>query len=239
MKLLLTNDDGIDALGLAALAEAAASLGELFCVAPDSHYSGCGHRVTTDRPIRVCQKSVDRWAIDGTPADCARVALAHLTPDIEWVLAGINHGGNLGADVWHSGTVAAVREAALHGKPGVALSHYRRPGGEVDWSRAARWARQVLAALLGRPCPGGTFWNVNLPYLTSGEAEPEVVFCPLEAGPLPLAFRADGDCLHYAGNYHERRRATGSDVDVCFSGHIAVTAMAIHDQRNGGLAPSV
>jgi 5'-nucleotidase len=228
MKLLLTNDDGIDAAGLAALAEAAASLGEIVCVAPDSHYSGCGHRVTTDRPIRVHGRGADRWAIDGTPADCARVALAHLRPDVDWVLAGINHGGNLGADVWHSGTVAAVREAALHGKPGVALSHFRRRGGDFDWVRAARCARQVLAMLLDRACPAGTFWNVNLPHLAPGEPDPRVVFCPLEAGPLPLSFRADGDCLHYAGDYHERRRAAGSDVDVCFSGHIAVTALALH-----------
>jgi 5'-nucleotidase len=227
MNLLLTNDDGIDADGLAALADAAASLGSVSWVAPDSHYSGCGHRVTTDRAIRLCGRGAARWAIDGTPADCARVALAHLTPDVDWVLAGINHGGNLGADVFHSGTVAAVREAALHGKPGIALSQYRRRGSEVDWTQAARWARHVLEMLLERPCPAATFWNVNLPHPEPGAPEPEVVFCPLESGPLPLAFRADGDSLFYTGNYHERRRQPGSDVDVCFSGNIAVTRLAL------------
>lgn len=228
MRLLITNDDGIDAEGLAALAEAAAPLGELVCVAPDSHYSGCGHRVTTDRPIRVHRRGPDRWAIDGTPADCARVALAHLTPDVDWVLAGINHGGNLGADVFHSGTVAAVREAALHGKPGIAISHYRRRGIDVDWTRIATWARQAIETLLKRPSKPGTFWNVNLPHPAAGDPEPRIVFCPLESGPLPLAFRADGDTLLYVGNYHERRRQRGSDVDVCFSGNIAVTQLAIY-----------
>src|SRR6516162_8079498 len=108
MKFLLTNDDGIDAEGLAALAEAAAPLGTIVCVAPDSHHSGCGHRVTTDRPLRVRPLGDNRWSLDGTPADCVRVALAHVAPDVDWVLSGVNHGSNLGVDVFHSGTVAAV-----------------------------------------------------------------------------------------------------------------------------------
>jgi 5'-nucleotidase len=228
MKFLLTNDDGIDAEGLAALAEAAAPLGHAVWVAPDTHYSGCGHRVTTDRPIRVHRRAEGRWAIDGTPADCVRVALAQVAPDVDWVLSGINHGGNLGADVFHSGTVAAVREAALHGKPGIALSHYRRRNLDVDWSRAARWVHQALELLLRRPCKPGTFWNVNLPHPAVGDPEPQIVFCPLEAGPLPLVFRADGDSLVYAGNYHERQRQEGSDVAVCFAGNIAVTHLAVY-----------
>jgi 5'-nucleotidase len=228
MKFLLTNDDGIDAEGLAALAEAAAPLGQIDCVAPDSHYSGCGHRVTTDRPIRVVQRSDRRWAIDGTPADCVRVALAHLATDVDWVLSGVNHGGNLGVDVFHSGTVAAVREAALHGKPGIAFSHYRRRGMESDWPRVARWASLVLTLLLERPARPGKFWNVNLPHPAPGEPEPRVVYCSLEAGPLPLFFRAEGDLLHYAADYHERQRQKGSDVDVCFSGDIAVTELAAY-----------
>ncbi len=228
MKFLLTNDDGIDAAGLAALAEAAAPLGEIVFVAPDTHYSGCGHRVTTDRPIRLSRRGADRWAIDGTPADCVRVALAHLAPDVDWVLSGVNHGGNLGADVFHSGTVAAVREAALHGKPGIALSHYRRAGAAFDWPGTARLVRTLIRQLLERPCKPGTFWNANLPHPGPGADAPRIVFCPLEAGPLPLAFRAEGDSLVYAGNYHDRRRQSGSDVDVCFSGHVAVTHLAVY-----------
>jgi 5'/3'-nucleotidase len=229
MKFLLTNDDGIDAEGLAALAQAAAPLGTPIWLAPDSHHSGCGHRVTTDRPLRLRQLGDTRWSLDGTPADCVRVALAHVAPEVDWVLSGINHGGNLGVDVFHSGTVAAVREAALHGKPAIALSHYRRRGAEpTDWQRVAGWARQVLALLFDRPAKPGTFWNVNLPHPLAHAAEPHIVFCPLEAGPLPLCFRTEGDLLHYAGNYHERHRQPGTDVDVCFSGHIAVTQLAVY-----------
>ena len=227
MKILLTNDDGIDAPGLAALAEVAAAHGQLTWIAPHAHLSGCGHRVTTDGPIRLIRKDEMRWAIDGTPADCVRVGLAKIAPDVAWVLSGLNHGGNLGADVYTSGTVAAVREAVLHGKPGIAFSHYRKRGQEIDWERARRWMAGVLADLLAEPCTPGTFWNVNLPSLTPEEPEPRVISCPLEAGPLPLSFRHDGDLLHYDGNYHQRPRSIGSDVAVCFAGHIAVTRLAV------------
>lgn len=227
MNLLLTNDDGIDAPGLAALAQAAAPLGTLTWIAPHTHLSGCGHRVTTDGPIRISAKAERRWAVEGTPADCVRVALAKLAPEIDWVLSGMNHGGNLGVDVHHSGTVAAVREAVLHGKPGIAVSHYRKRGLEIDWPRAERWMRQILAELLKEPWKPGTFWNVNLPSLAPGEPEPRVVRCPLEPGPLPLSFRSGEDWLHYDGNYHERPRIAGSDVDVCFTGQIAVTKLTL------------
>jgi 5'-nucleotidase len=227
MKLLLTNDDGIDAAGLAALADAAQSLGNLTWIAPHTHQSGCGHRVTTDGPIRLIQHDKTRWAIEGTPADCVRVALAKVAPDFDWVLSGMNHGGNLGVDVFHSGTVAAVREAVLHGKPGIALSHYRKRGVDIDWERARRWMRKILIDLLKEPLKPGTFWNVNLPSLLPHEPEPRIIHCPLEAGPLPLSFRYDGDLMHYEGNYHQRPRIAGSDVDVCFAGNIALTRLTV------------
>src|SRR5688500_3031413 len=124
MNFLLTNDDGIDAPGLAALAAAVAGLGRTAWVAPHEPHSGCSHRVTTDCGLRVLPRDTTRWAIVGTPADCVRLGLHQFAAESTWVLAGINHGGNLGADVHHSGTVAAVREAALHGIPGIAVSHY-------------------------------------------------------------------------------------------------------------------
>lgn len=227
MKFLLTNDDGIDAPGLDALARAAAGLGHAVWIAPHIHLSGCSHRVTTGQPIRVEMRGDRRFALEGTPADCVRVGLAHLAPEVDWILAGLNEGGNLGADVHHSGTVAAVREAALHGKPGIALSQYRKRGLELDWDRAIRWMQSVLQELLQRPWTPGAFWNVNLPHLANGDPEPKVVHCPLEPGPLPLSFRADGDFFHYDGNYHGRGRKAGSDVDVCFGGDIAVTELRL------------
>jgi 5'-nucleotidase len=226
MRLLLTNDDGIDAPGLGALLSAAQHLGEPVVVAPAGPHSGCGHRVTTDGPIRVQQRP-SGFAVEGTPADCVRLALHDIAPDVAWVLAGINAGGNLGADVYHSGTVAAVREAVLHGFPGIALSQYRKRGLEFDWQRGAAWVVPLLRELTHRQWQPGLFWNVNLPHLEAGAPDPEVVYCPLEPAPLPLKFRRDGDQWHYAGDYHNRRRSLGTDVDVCFRGQIAVTRMLL------------
>src|SRR4051794_39363931 len=107
MRLLLTNDDGIAAPGLLALESAVRHLGaEFVVVAPASVCSGCGHRVTTDGTIRVEERTPGRFAVEGTPADCVRLALHALATGVDWVLSGINAGGNLGADVYHSGTVA-------------------------------------------------------------------------------------------------------------------------------------
>jgi 5'-nucleotidase len=227
LKLLLTNDDGIAAAGLEALIAAAAELGEPIVVAPTEALSGCSHRVTTDRPLRVEEWQPGRYAVAGTPADCVRMALHGLAPEVNWVLAGINHGGNLGADVHYSGTVAAVREAVLHGRPGIALSHYRKKGLEIDWRRAAAWVRLLLRELLGRPWTPGTFWNVNLPHRRPEDPDPEVVFCPIDRTPLPLSYRQESELFHYDGDYHGRRREEGADVDVCFRGHIAVSQVSL------------
>jgi len=107
------------------------------------------------------------------------------------------------------------------------VSHYRRRGQEFDWPRAARWVEALLRDLTNRPWQPGLFWNVNLPHLEPGAPDPEVVVCPLDPAPLPLDFRRDGELWHYAGDYHNRRRAPGADVDVCFRGRIAVTAMQL------------
>jgi 5'-nucleotidase len=228
MKLLLSNDDGIEAAGLEALLKAAGSLGEPVIVAPAGPRSGVSHAVTAKGPVRVESRGDKRFAVHGTPADCSRVGLLRIVPDASWVLSGINHGGNLGADVHYSGTVAAVREAALHGWPGVAVSHYHQKGMEFDWERAATWVRRVLADLLARPVRPGAFYNVNLPHLPPGHGEPGVVECPLDPHPLPLSYRHDEDShLCYNGDYHARQRAPGTDVDVCFGGNIAVTEIRL------------
>lgn len=227
--LVLTNDDGIDAPGLAALWAATEGLGERRIIAPFGPYSGCGHVVTTHAPITITRRAGDAYAVEGTPADCARLAINHVFPGLDWVVAGINAGGNLGTDVFHSGTVAAVREAAIQGRPGVAVSHYIARGREVDWARAASWARPVIARLLETPWEPGTFWNVNLPHPAPGAEPPEVVFCPLDPSPLPVAYRFDpsGMVAHYCGDYQARARRPGDDVDVCFGGRIAVTRLRL------------
>lgn len=224
---LLTNDDGWDAPGLEALALAVAGLGTHRVVAPDGPYSGCGHQVATDRPIAITPKNSTLTVVGGSPADCVRLALDHLVPAPSWILAGINRGGNLGTDVYHSGTVAAVREGAIRGIPGIALSQYVARGKAVDWASSARLARRVLARLLDSPPPPGTFWNVNLPHLDPDAADPELVFCGLDPSPLPVRYRIEDGLAHYEGDYQGRPREPGLDVDVCFGGKISATRISL------------
>jgi 5'-nucleotidase len=228
LSLLLTNDDGVDAAGLAALHAAASQLGNPLIVAPAECQSGCGHRVTTNAAFRVHRRDAARYVVEGTPADCVRVALDQIQSDVGWVLSGINHGGNLGSDLFTSGTAAAVREAVLHGLPGIAVSHYHRKEVDpLDWPRATRWIVPIVRDLMNRPVEPGTFWNINLPHLAPGSADPPVVFCPVDPSPLPVKYEPVGDALRYRGNYHERRRAPGSDVDICFQGKIAISLVEV------------
>lgn len=230
-RLLLTNDDGVDAAGLAALREVARAVSSVppVTVAPEECHSGAGHRVTTLNPLRVAQREPQIYTTSGTPADCVRLALGVVVPEVDWVLAGINHGGNLGADVFMSGTVAAVREGVLHGKPGISTSHYHRKGVDpLDWQRAARWLTPIVRDLMSRPWTPGTFWNVNLPHIAAGAPDPQVVHCELDPSPLQLRFRPDGDDYRYAGDYHQRPRVTGSDVDLCFQGIITVSHVRLY-----------
>jgi 5'-nucleotidase len=227
MRFLLTNDDGIDAPGLRALVQAAQQFGEVTVLAPDSAHSGCGHRVTTHAPLELSRRGPNQLAVNGTPADCVRLAVHGLVAAPDWVLSGINAGGNLGADVHHSGTVAAVREAVFHGWRGIALSQYHKRDLDWDWDRTRALAVLVLRDLIQRPCPPGCLWNVNFPHLPAGSADPGLVFCPLESRPLPISYRQEGDVYHYNGNYHQRGRTTGSDVDVCFQDQIAISQVMV------------
>lgn len=229
MKLLLTNDDGIDAPGLAALVSAAHSIGEPVVVAPAGPQSGVSHTVTYERSVQFEDRGAAGTAIFGSPADCTRIGLLRVVPEAKWVLSGVNHGGNLGVDVYYSGTVAAVREGVMHGWPGIAFSQYHKKGLEFDWARASGWVVRVLKSLTAREVEPGLFYNVNLPHLTADEPEPEMVFCPLDPHPLPLSYRHEEDGrLFYDGQYQLRQRKPGADVDVCFGGNIAVTEIRLY-----------
>ncbi len=227
MNLMLTNDDGIDAEGFRTLVSACRGMGNLFLVAPIGPQSGVSHRVTTGEPIRITELNQNAFAIHGTPADCTRLGLQLLVPNLSWVISGINHGGNLGADVYYSGTVAAVREAVLHGKPGIALSHYKVRNREYDWNRVGQWAAEVIAELLAKPWEPGTFWNVNFPHLAPDSPPPQKIYCPLDPHPLPLNFNPEQDGHLYQSDYHNRRRSHGHDVDVCFSGNISISLIKL------------
>jgi len=241
MIVLLTNDDGIDAPGIAALASACSGLPcRIVVVAPREPHSGCGHRVTTDRPLRLEQRGPDRFSVDGTPADCVRLALTMLVrpagedaaagipgrPVVDWVLSGINAGGNLGVDIHHSGTVAAAREAALHGVPALAASHYHRREEPIDWDRAAGWMAGVLADVLPLPLESGEFWNVNLPHPSgagSAAARPPLVECRIDPSPLPLGYANETEGWRYRARYQERRRVADGDIAACFGGAISLS----------------
>lgn len=230
-RFLLTNDDGVDAIGLATLRHIAQDLSSAppKTVASVDCHSGVGHRVTTNADFQVNQQHEQLVTITGTPADCVRVGLDSFGDSIDWILSGINHGGNLGADVYMSGTVAAVREGVLHGKPGIAMSYYHRKGIDpLDWQRARRWLTPVVRDLMKTPWEPGTFWNVNLPHLPSDAADPEVRFCSLDPSPLPLQFDRTSKGWRYVGDYHQRPRIAGSDVDCCFSGFISVSLVRLY-----------
>jgi 5'-nucleotidase len=226
MRLLLTNDDGFDAPGLAALERALGDAGELWVVAPASEQSGVSHRVTTEEPVAHRGAGERRYIVEGTPADCVRLALHGLVPPPTAVVAGINCGGNLGVDVFHSGTVAAAREAAIHGLPAIAVSHFWRRELAIRWEEASRWVAPVLQELLLEPPGRGRLWSVNLPHLDPGSPPPEVGRCALDLSPLPLVYRAESRGLRYAGIYREREHMPGGDVATCFGGRIAVTLVA-------------
>lgn len=239
MHLLLTNDDGIDAPGLAALETAVARFDfvqRLTVVAPDRGYSGCGHQVTNYSPLHVDETSARHFKVFGTPADCTRLALRHLAPDADLVLAGVNAGGNLGVDIYMSGTVAAIREAAWLGKPGIAISQYIRRDRERDWEKSADMAARVFERLHsvvsatdngGERGGGHAFWNVNLPDVDTSADETEIV----EAFPEPLHLGVDfldqGDgAYRVESDYRNRPRVVGSDVSVCFGGAISISKIS-------------
>ena len=134
--LLVTNDDGIHAAGLAALADALTELGEVWVIAPEREQSACGHALTLHRPLRTVSSGERRFAVNGTPSDCVNLGVLGFMPERPAiVVSGINHGGNLGDDVTYSGTVSAAMEATLLGVPAVAVSLVDGS----DFTHAAAW----------------------------------------------------------------------------------------------------
>jgi 5'-nucleotidase len=226
LRILLTNDDGWDAPGLAALKSAASEFGDVRVLAPFAQHSYAGHRVTTDVTLRIEEIAPNEFHLTGTPADCVRVALTTVFPDTDLVLSGINRGGNLGADLYTSGTVAAAREAALLGCPGIAVSQYIRRGMELDWRCSGRRAREVLRQLLAEAREPKTYWNVNLPHVEDG-LRADFVHCDPDNQPLDIRYHREGEEVRYAGSYPDRPRTPGLDVDRCFAGSITISKLKL------------
>ncbi|MEM6903231.1 MAG: 5'/3'-nucleotidase SurE [Pseudomonadota bacterium] len=166
-RLLITNDDGIEAEGLACLGRIAAQLSrDVWTFAPASEASGVGHAMTLHRPLRIREMGERVYTVDGTPTDCVLLAINDLLPrqKPDLVLSGVNQGANIGDDVTYSGTIGAAMEATLLGIPAVALSQcYDRSAGTPHWPTAETFGPLVIAKLLEQPWPDGTLYNVNFP----------------------------------------------------------------------------
>jgi 5'-nucleotidase len=161
MRILVSNDDGVYSPGLACLAEVAAEFGSVRVVAPDAERSSTGHAITASRPLsyrRTAIGDLDAYRVDGTPADCVALG-AHQWEKVDLLLSGLNIGLNLGNGIWHSGTLAAAKQAALLGLRGIALS---APAGvEPHFDPYRPWIRRVLEALFEEPAI--CLVNVNFP----------------------------------------------------------------------------
>ena len=166
--ILVTNDDGIMAPGLVALAGALAAVGRVVVVAPERDNSAASHSLTMRRPLLVREDGLDRFAIDGTPADCVIVGvgkLLKLRPTL--LVSGINPGPNLGDDISYSGTVSAAIEGTMVGIPSLAVSLAGEPG--VGYELAAAFAAQLARLVLTQGLPPDTLLNINVPTLSSAE----------------------------------------------------------------------
>jgi 5'-nucleotidase len=167
MRVLVSNDDGVDAPGIRILAEGLRAAGhEVLVVAPDRDRSGASNSLTLDAPVRVQQLDASTWRVYGTPTDCVHVAITgmlEVEPDI--VVSGINNTANLGDDVIYSGTVAAAMEGRFLGLPAVAMSLQTVDHIGRHYETAARAAVEIIARLATDPLPADTILNVNVPDL--------------------------------------------------------------------------
>lgn len=169
MRILITNDDGINAPGFAVLEAIAASLSDdVWAIAPSEEQSGAGHSLTLTRPIRLRKLGEKRYAVNGTPTDSVMMALAHVMKDgrPDLLLSGVNRGANLAEDVTYSGTVSAAMEGALAGIRSIALSQiYPREamGDAVPFDAASAWGERVIRGIIETPHEAGTLININFP----------------------------------------------------------------------------
>ncbi|MDG2220735.1 MAG: 5'/3'-nucleotidase SurE [Rubripirellula sp.] len=236
MKVLLTNDDGVDAPGLEALyqtiRDAVGQNATITVVAPHQCRSECGHGVTSGRPLTVSQRANGWFLVDGTPVDCVRVAFAELATEADVVFSGVNAGANLGVDLLVSGTFAAAREAALHGVAAMAISHYRHPDVPRTWEHVPRWAAVTVnefidqASHTDRSANHGLLWNVNLPAVDPERPTPPRCRCPVDQLPLQRTATATGQIIEMEADFHGRPRAPGSDVERCFNGHLTISELS-------------
>ena len=240
MRVLLTNDDGIEAAGLQALRAALLEIDavELAVIAPDGNRSAMARSITTRRPLWV--KEVDfgdgtvGYATDGTPVDCVRLANLGLIEGFQaqLVVSGINHGSNLGDDITYSGTVAAALEAIVLGLPGIAVSQQStalerdfRVGTGFDFTVAASFTARLVAELERLPLPAGTLLNVNVPGAPPSGVEVARLGKRVYQDELSLVENGSDERRLYKiyGDATYERDETGTDLAAVAQGKIAVT----------------
>ena len=166
MRVLVSNDDGVEAPGIAVLARTLSAAGEVIVVAPDRDRSGASNSLTLDQPIRVVKLDDNRYRVAGTPTDCVHLALCGmLDKDPDIVVSGINNSANLGDDVIYSGTVSAAMEGRFLGLPAIAVSLVTVEGSGHHYDSAAQAALAIMRLLVVDPLPADTILNVNVPDL--------------------------------------------------------------------------
>ncbi|PZU23760.1 MAG: 5'/3'-nucleotidase SurE [Shinella sp.] len=236
MRILLTNDDGIHAEGLAVLERIARTLSDdVWVVAPETDQSGLAHSLTISEPLRLRKISEKRFALRGTPTDCVIMAVREILPEKpDLVLSGVNSGGNLADDVTYSGTVAGAIEGTLQGVRSIALSQiyqYSNGGRYVPWEVAETLAPKLLRQLIEVELAPGTFLNVNFPRCAPAEVQGVAVTSQgkLDFG-LDVEQRQDGRGFPYYwlrfGDRGSRFR-DGTDLKAIQDNKISVTPLKL------------
>ena len=248
--ILVTNDDGISAPGIAALAGALEALGEVWVYAPDREQSAVGHGISLHRPLRIRQLKKRWYLVDGTPTDCIMLAVhGHLDRPPDLVVSGINNGANLGDDVTYSGTVAGAHEGMLLGFPSMAISNVSFTPEHFD--ATAQVARYLAAHLLEQGIPEDTLLNVNVPDRPYSElAGIEITRMGRGAYNVDIVERKDPRGVKYywiGGSQPTERSEVGTDFEAIDRGIISVTplhrdftnrtALDILKQRNLSIPP--
>jgi 5'-nucleotidase len=246
MRALLTNDDGLGAPGLLALARAMSGVAETFVVAPEHERSAASHAITLHKPLRAAPASlgdtgVRAWATNGTPADCVVLGVLDLLerpPDV--VVSGINLGANLGMDLIYSGTVSGAVEAALFGIAAVAISVAALA--DVHWEPAAHFAVGLVQEVVRRGLPRDTFLNVNVPNRPAGGIlGVEVTRQSARRYVNRLEKRSDPrgrDYYWLTGSVEEAEHAPGTDARAVAEGRISVTPLRL-DMTDHALGPAI
>ncbi|HSG57555.1 MAG TPA: 5'/3'-nucleotidase SurE [Paracoccaceae bacterium] len=251
MRILLTNDDGIHAPGLALLEQIARRLSDdVWVCAPAEEQSGAGHSLTLHMPVRLREHGDQRFSVTGTPTDAVNLGLRKLFADKlpDLVISGINAGENLGDDVTYSGTISAAMEAALAGIPAIALSQAQRsaPGliGGTGFAAAEGWAARVLAPLIDVRMARRTLVNVNFPDLASADVKGIRVvrqgFHDYDRGSLVEGTDPRGRSYYWFGLQEaEHTLDHGTDLEAVADGYVSVTPLQLdftHHSAIGQLA---